>query len=53
VSPTIPKAIETTMVFSEVILVTGVWKIDFKRDELTFASTIDSLKGIIRLRYFR
>lgn len=39
-------------VFGSDLMSTGVWKIDFKRDELTFASTIDSLKEINQAEVF-
>ncbi len=39
-------------VFVGDLMSTGVWKIDFKKNELTFASTIDSLRGINKAEVF-
>lgn len=39
-------------VFGGDLMSTGVWKIDFRKEELTFASTIDSLKGINQSEVF-
>jgi hypothetical protein len=39
-------------VFGGDLMSTGIWKIDFKRKELTFTSSIDSLKGIKNAEVF-
>lgn len=39
-------------VFGGDLMSTGIWKIDFKKEELTFASSIDSLKEINQAELF-